>query len=167
MKKSMKTMITPEVLRMRIPLDVSRWVFLVYGIPYTRNPTVGAMLRIGLYNVFHTIIETSHAGNPKPGRLATGTGVANPFGFRSSIWWPNAIRNNCIHTFAKIRPGDEAYVLEEKSYGEAKNFRTQLESLRSKSVEHQDAVSAQERRMPTHTMLFLEIVLGDRLSSII
>ena len=43
---------------------------------------------------------------------------------------------SCTYTFARIRPGDEAYVLEEKSYAKAKNFRAQLESLRSKSGEN-------------------------------
>ena len=56
----------------------------VYGIPYTGNPIVGAMLRKGFYNVFRTILETSHAGKPKPGRLylltQPYTDLTNAFG---------------------------------------------------------------------------------------
>ena len=35
------------------------------------------------------------------------------------------------YRFARIRPGDEAFALEERSYAKAENFRASLENLRA------------------------------------
>ena len=119
-------MITPEVLRMWIPLDVSRWVFLFYGIPYTRNPTVGAMLQIGLYNVFHTIIGT-HMQVIRSQVVwlpVQEWRIPSAFGAR----FGDQMQSETIAYIhlRKLGPETKRMFWKKKSYGEAKKFQNPI-----------------------------------------